>query len=262
MCYRVTYTYDNQGRRVVTPPDGESQKHLLLLGGSYVFGQGLSDEETLAYRLQELTGHNVVNYALSGVGPPFVLRQFEIDMIQPTQKQGVALLLLPGFHEDRISMNSSHYWLWKTPGYESCGESEVCSIGFQENTGATVSRFLKIYSWLRSNSKVLSHFGQRIHSKSRDERLTLMARIVKKIQLAYEERFQGPFFVVLMPDFEYPLDFLEALAQVSVPIIEIKDSQFQMSQKQVCHCDSHPSAAYMRYIADELIDQLKQRDVF
>lgn len=261
LCYRVTYSYDHQGRRVVAPGSGNRQSHLILLGGSYAFGQGLADEQTLAYHLQERSDFQVLNYARPGVGPPYVLRQFEINMIQPERKKGVALFILPHFHEDRITMNSTHFWLWKTPGYHQCGEEDICSIGFQENIGSLQANFLKIYSWLSFNSKVFGYLGGRVHSKSREERLNLMARTLKKIKNSYEGKFRGRFFVILLPDIEYPKDFIRSLKRASLPLLKLRDSQFQMHEKNLCQCDSHPSAVYTSYFADEILSLLDKNGV-
>lgn len=87
LCFEAEYTYDGIGRRVVSPLNKNSKRHILIFGGSFAFGEGLRDEQTIAYKLQSKMNANVFNYARNGVGPPFALAQFEVDMVESNQNQ-------------------------------------------------------------------------------------------------------------------------------------------------------------------------------
>jgi len=64
--HRQTFTTDSNGFRNATDMDSTD---IVLVGDSYVEGAYVSDEETAAERLHELTGERVANLGLSGYGP-------------------------------------------------------------------------------------------------------------------------------------------------------------------------------------------------
>lgn len=64
--YRQTYSTDSRGFRNSVDFD---RADVAMIGDSYVEGAYVSDEETAAVRLHELTGERVVNLGVSGYGP-------------------------------------------------------------------------------------------------------------------------------------------------------------------------------------------------
>jgi hypothetical protein len=64
--YTQTFTTDRRGFRNRTALD---RADIALVGDSYVEGAYVSDEETAAVRLQQLTGRAVANLGVSGYGP-------------------------------------------------------------------------------------------------------------------------------------------------------------------------------------------------
>lgn len=78
--YTATYSFDEYSRRV-TPdpyPDRTGDTALLVFGGSFAFGSGVEDDETMAYRLAErLPDLNVYNYAYGGWGVQQMLALLE-----------------------------------------------------------------------------------------------------------------------------------------------------------------------------------------
>ena len=69
MVYDVTYTIDVNQRRV-TPTDSKLSKYkgkINVFGGSWVFGEGLNDNETLPYYLQKsFPDYKVTNFGFHG----------------------------------------------------------------------------------------------------------------------------------------------------------------------------------------------------
>ncbi len=63
--YEQTFSTNSQGFRNLTTVD---HADIALIGDSYVEGSYVSDEETVAVRLNELTGRTVVNLGVSGYG--------------------------------------------------------------------------------------------------------------------------------------------------------------------------------------------------
>lgn len=78
--YRVEYTIDADGVRVAPPP-GEvpPEAAVLCFGGSFMFGEGLANEETVRWRAQEELGgrYRFYNFGLHGYGPHQMLALLE-----------------------------------------------------------------------------------------------------------------------------------------------------------------------------------------
>lgn len=77
---RVSYTYghDWHRRRVVPNNNGTEKEYAVFMGCSFIFGDGIQDDETSPYffRFFEPQMH-VYNYGLSGGGPHTALRRLE-----------------------------------------------------------------------------------------------------------------------------------------------------------------------------------------
>ncbi len=79
--YDRVYTIDERGHRI-TPHHPDAKVAVLIFGGSYAFGEGLADEESLCYRIGEILGQNyqVFNFGFPGYGTHHMLAIIEGDL--------------------------------------------------------------------------------------------------------------------------------------------------------------------------------------
>jgi acetyltransferase AlgX (SGNH hydrolase-like protein) len=105
--YRQTFSTDSRGFRNAADRD---RADVALIGDSYIEGAYVSDEETAAVRLHELTGERVVNLGVSGYGPLQELKIFEQYAV-PLQPRFVAWFFFEGndFDDDQIYENAMAY---------------------------------------------------------------------------------------------------------------------------------------------------------
>jgi len=105
--YLQTFSTDSQGFR---NPADLTRADVVMIGDSYVEGAYVSDEETAAARLHELTGQNVANLGVSGYGPLQELKVFEKYGL-PLQPRLVAWFFFEGndFDDDQIFENAMAY---------------------------------------------------------------------------------------------------------------------------------------------------------
>jgi len=77
--YDVRYTTDEHGLRIAPQHAGQTDACVLFFGGSFTWGNGISDDETLAYQVGELSGSAVwtYNFGLGGAGPHRMLAAVE-----------------------------------------------------------------------------------------------------------------------------------------------------------------------------------------
>lgn len=108
----VTVTHSSDGFRA-TPNPMEHPHGINLFGGSFAYGTGLNDDETLAYFLQNETGLGVRNYGVFGYG----LHQALAIMQRSDSPTGTinVVLTLP-FHATRSACTST--WSAGSPRFE------------------------------------------------------------------------------------------------------------------------------------------------
>ncbi len=84
LVYEASYTIDSQGLRL-SPPyvESESLTCVLFFGGSYIFGFGLNDTETLPYQVGLKTNgrHRIYNFAYPRYGPHQMLSALEHNLV-------------------------------------------------------------------------------------------------------------------------------------------------------------------------------------
>ena len=108
----VTITINHDGRRAVTAQnidtDNALREKIVLVGGSFMFGEGLSDEQTLAWKLQQrLPETDVLNYGVKAYGTYQSLLMLE--KVLPGQR--LTNVVVYGFMVHHIDRNlAPAYW--------------------------------------------------------------------------------------------------------------------------------------------------------
>jgi len=85
--YDVVYTIDQNGLRVAPPvADGAGSECLLFFGGSFTFGEGVGDSETMPYQVGVQTGgrFRVYNFGFHGYGPHQMLAALQDELVSGT----------------------------------------------------------------------------------------------------------------------------------------------------------------------------------
>jgi len=106
--YDVVYSFDPQGNRVSTPaPAAEQKPAALFLGGSFMFGEGLKDQDTLPSQFAQISGVSAINAGMHGYGSHQAYRLLDDDTLyrQRTNQQPVQLVVyrVIGNHAIRAS---------------------------------------------------------------------------------------------------------------------------------------------------------------
>jgi len=108
--YDVTYTFDEHCRRQVPNNGGRKRTKVVLAGGSFTFGEGVADEQTIANQLAALRKDTAVySISLPGFGPGDVLRELQergtrTEGLNP--RGGVGVFLLIDGHLERTICKS------------------------------------------------------------------------------------------------------------------------------------------------------------
>lgn len=118
LVYRVTYTIDHRAMRVAPPAPADADTYLFL-GDSYMFGQGLADDETLPAQFARANDFKVrtVNFSAPGYAPNHLVRAFEagrFDFLKGTPVKAAVVWIIPA---DISRVTGDESWLATSPRY-------------------------------------------------------------------------------------------------------------------------------------------------
>jgi hypothetical protein len=152
LVYEVTYSFDEHGARVA-PGVAKADRTIVVAGDSFNFGEGLNDNQTLAYHLQDLSHHQfwALNIARPGYGLHQVLRQLELDVParDGATSFGWVIVSIVDNHIERV--NGRYSWMRGTPRYLVDRHGAVHLSGaFGDEGGPTLQ------DKLRQNSRLIA----------------------------------------------------------------------------------------------------------
>lgn len=270
LAFDAVYTLDHHGRRVTpaAPPGGARPRHLLFFGGSFTFGSGVADEETLPNHAAELApGYQPYNYAFQGHSPQHMLARFEADTLrgEVDQAEGICVFVFIPDHVRRVIGSKKVVCRWaygkQFPCYEFDGAGGVRNLGTLAGARPWTQRF---YEWLE-DEQCLRFFGADWPVILSDGDYELTAAVIKASAEAYREQFGSDrFHVVLYPgDVRYTerspsgtrmAPFLEA---AGIPCFDYTDV-FDLGEAGYSIVgDGHPTGKAHRLIAERLVRDLK-----
>lgn len=138
--YDVIYNIDQIGNRF-TPNKGtiplDTNNAILFIGDSFTFGEGLNDDETLSYFLQESTLRSAINTGMHGYGAHQALKILEDEKIYRQRTNGKAVkAVIYRFILDHIN-RAAGYGLWDKfgPCYEIAQSGNIEYRGSFEECG-------------------------------------------------------------------------------------------------------------------------------
>ncbi len=259
--FDVIYKINKDGRRIV-PQDSiiQREKFLLMLGGSYVFGEGLNDNQTTSYYLQSrLEDYEVYNFGLGGYGTNQVHALLHTDSLgkEITQNSGFGIYVFMDDHVYRNIGSMSHYNLWgkNMPYYFLKGDSLMRAGSF--TTGRKFRSF--IYNFLgKSYLLKVFHFDWPSEVGAEDIRLT--ARLIEASAKEFKRQFpQGRFVVVFYPGSVFSSSLIKILEEDAVGIVLLDYLKLfdRSNQKYIIRLDEHPSPLANEVLSQNLIKDLE-----
>jgi hypothetical protein len=269
LVYRQTYNFDAAAARV-TPPAPADADTYLFMGDSFVFGQGLADDETLASQFAGLNGRRVrgVNLGVPGYGPNHLVRAFEaglVDRYKDRKVKAVVTWIIPA-HLARVTGDGA--WLGSSPRY-------VLEDGKLRFTGTfNEHRWRDPLAGIRYLLGEEFAFVDAIGRKQRqDEQVELFVALLARLQVLARETFGAPLVIVYSwPDentqrpygsrqsHDLLVSIIGRLRRLGTPLLSV-DSQterYDVSQLLIPH-DGHPNAFSNELIAQGLKNVLDRR---
>lgn len=147
LLYDVTYTIDETGLRVAPPfADGAGHECLLFFGGSFVFGEGVNDEETLPYQVGVRTRgrFRVHNFGFHGYGPHQMLASLEDELVQGTIDCAPRHAIYLALPDHVIRAAGFRSWDVHGPRYVLGPDGDVAYAGHFDDGAAFAARGLLV----------------------------------------------------------------------------------------------------------------------
>jgi len=245
-CYDITYETDQYHRRITPVADPEQRdQYALFFGGSYAYGEGVAEDETLPSHFARLAPqYRPYNYAFHGYGPQNMLAKLQgVDIREEVpEAEGICVYVyLPDYHEKRAvgSMQVFTGWGNALPYYRLDQTDRVVRNDDFERGRPFVS---SLYS-LINTSNIVTYFKLDVPIVMRKSHYYVTARILNEAKKEFQKKFQSDNFYVLI----YPhdlkkakiIDYLEELGIKYFSYDLFKPFQEGYYIKGDCHPNSH-----------------------
>lgn len=262
LVYRQTYHFDAAAARV-TPAAPAGADTYLFMGDSFIFGQGLSDGETLASQFAKLNGQrgHAVNLGVPGYGPNHLVRAFEaglVDRYKDKKVRAVVTWIIPA-HLARVTGDGS--WLGSSPRYVLENGKLRFTGTFNEHRWRDPLAGIRYL--LGEEFAFVDAIGQK---QKQDEQVELFVALLARLQVLARETFGVPLVIVYSwPDertqrpygskqsHDLLVSIIGRIRRLGPPMLSV-DSQterFDVSQLLIPH-DGHPNAFSNELIAEGL----------
>lgn len=248
----VTYTFDRAGlRRIPGAAQGAPYK-AAFFGCSYMFGHGVSDDETLPYYfVREAKGaFEGFNFAGEGWGPHQMLREIENGFVGQVVADAPDLAIYEAIpdHLRRVAGRAP----WESgPKYELCGHRDACYTGPFHGTVYRKCRHWFDRSW--TGRFFETHFAK----LSRRCDIPLFLAVLRRTRSLFEKN--GTRFVVVLWDRnELGAEILKVLRANHFEVIPLSTiiAETGLEDFALTQADQHPSPAANKAIAGYLWDRV------
>jgi hypothetical protein len=242
----------------VTAPSPES--HMILLGCSFTWGQGVKDEETLHYQLHKRFPHTqIINWGIKGSGPNTTLKILdEIDVQDtPLPENGYTFYFLMSDHVGRVTGDLFHMIdMFDDPYFELTSQGDVVYRGsFQEGRPLLTSllRWASRTEWIRK-------WNVNYPSVESQSSKAQFCGVLKALHQKVKEKFPTTQFYFVM----YPNEYLtqgyrdDCLKPHQLPYVDafhLIDGQPR--EDYFIPQDGHPNGKMNVLLADFLKETLK-----
>lgn len=258
--YAVTYTIGKDGLRV--SPRHPQKPPALFFGGSFTFGEGVDDRESMPYQAALQAGGNIdsYNFGFHGYGPHQMLAALEFgrvaDLVPRTARWAVYQAL--PHHAARAAGEAA--WDVQGPCYQLNGSGEAVHRG----------RFFEVAAsqpetgpWRKAlaRSAIGRRFLDLTHRRTRKNQAARMAAIVDRARSIFEAgRPDAEFHVIFWNDAGRMSDRIEAdLRSRGIRLHRITDilpGIHTRPEDWLITDDGHPNARAHRRIAAYVVNRI------
>lgn len=259
--YDVAYTINSTGQRIGPFAPQPGKDCILFFGGSFAFGEGLSDDETLPWRVGELTGLATINFGFHGYGPHQMLAAIQNGIVEEAArcKPIAAIYWTLADHVFRVAGNK--LWDIDGPRYIVGPDGQALHTGTFADAIAATDRILhKLRAKLDLSAAYRRFIGR--YSRYEDEDIAIYLAVIAAARDELQARYPGIEFSVLFWD--APADQINArlqadIAAIPVRLYRVSASIPDLAVNRDAHTlayDGHPTAATNETLAYYVVQEI------
>lgn len=256
--YDVVYTVDANNRRVV-PASNPNGEVVIFLGDSFVFGEGLNDEETLPHQVALATGgrFRILNFGVSAHGAGQSLTRLRNGTVDAAVAGGRVRQVFLWFNDDHLLRDGgdyAHFGHWRDVAQYELTVDGVRIVGtageVRDNRGWIVRRLMSAV--LRSE---IAFIARRVFRVPRQ--LALAEALLNSIRREVRDRYDCELVVIYWSkDGRFYPDRVSAMvARTGATMLFLQPLFAQAGLKLEDHLiplDGHGNGRFSRFIAAEL----------
>ena len=259
--FDVVYTINEAGLRA-SPPSAEARESILFFGGSFTFGTGVNDDETMPHRVGVATKgkYRVFNFGYAGYGPHQMLAAIEgglVDEVVSEPPKYVIYQAIPHHVERAAGLTD---WDHNGPRYQ-IEHGTVIQAGRFSDGGQGVMRnaTLKLRRSLLFDRIYTSIQG----SQERESEIQLFGAIVERARATIKRKFPTCEFHTVFwgsHDDERSRAIQTELQRRNIPvhcideiIPEISESRDQFFLKYDGHPKPKAHSRVAQYVTDRIV---------
>ena len=250
--YDVRYTTDSFGRRRTPGQRGPRNRYLAFWGCSFIFGEGLEDNETLPYYVSRLNPkHRAYNYGVTAYGTNMILAQVQARnlRLEIPEKEGTVVYVftdqqVPCALATRLYVKS----ILDLPYFFEDSRGQLRRGG----TFRTGRSWISGLYLLSLRSHILDFLNIDFPLRLGERHFRLVAKMIAETQAEFRRKKSGsPFFVVFAPRSSFAKQLIPYFEEYGIHYLDYSEMDLDRYLKEppIIEYDGHPSAAANRFLA-------------
>jgi hypothetical protein len=261
LVYRVIYSIDEYSRRVTPTKNLEQRdRFILFFGDSFVFGEGVQDDETLPYHVSAMAPrYRAYNYGFSGYGPQQMLAKLQSDDLsrEVAEMEGIVVYVFIDAHVERAigSMYVYNAWGDQMPYYLMDWQGNLFRRGNFSTGRPLVST---LYAWL-GQSEIAKYYHVNIPNELTSSHYYRAARIIAEARNTFQARYHSDdFYVVIYPDEgDYVEDMIPHFETLGLKYLNYDERiKLNVDEGLAIAGDGHPTGKAHHLVAGWIVTDL------
>lgn len=266
--YDATYTTNHAGLRIA-PHDMKEKddertgdyNNAIFMGDSFVYGEGLNDDETLPYLFENLSvgRYKVYNFGFHGYGAQQMLRIIETGLLEKTvSNQQPAVVVYEALIEHVERVSGKIIWDARVPRYK------LSSSGTAEYAGTFASDpdFNENLKYSRSLSNPTNKLLATMKGPNRtQEDIKLFVQVVLQAKQLIEKAYRARFYVLVWPLGDKDAgEVMAELKKTGIDVITVDEvfKEYGDPQQQYrIEMDNHPTRLANERLAKYLLEHFE-----
>lgn len=257
--YSTVYTINAHGRRVT--PVSKADRSALFFGGSFTFGEGVQDEESMPYQLAERVGNEpaIHNFGFHGYGPHQMLAALESGLVAESINQPVDYVIYQTIPDHVHRAVGRAFWDKSGPRFQLQPDGSATFSGRFDDGKGVIGKWLD--QRLQKSQLYQRLFG--LQKTISEDDVALYLAIISGARQFVAENYPGAEFHVLLWGYPGAAEYdaiVAGLASAGIPvhrIIDILPGYDVEPQRYELHVkDTHPNARAHELIADYVATEI------